>query len=191
LARILFGLQCLTLVVLIMAPIPSEVRFQLLILLLLLSLRAKRQSGASPSHRITEVRIDDTYAARLVFADGRLLQTSLRGDSLISNNWILLRFEGERFFSRPSLLLDRDALPADEMRRLRVMLNAGRRGAADDRHALGLLPVITHPLGPVTPEEVPIAAREEKLGLIKRTIGNIGWRIRRDKPKGWGGIWLR
>ncbi|MEJ2454488.1 MAG: hypothetical protein P8103_10060 [Candidatus Thiodiazotropha sp.] len=127
LALILYALQCLTLMALIMAPIPPEVRFPLLFLLLLLSLQAKRQSGASPSLRITEVRIDDAYASRLVFADGRLLQTSLRGDSLVTNSVILLRFDGESHFSRPSLLLDHDTLSAEEMRRLRVLLNAGRR----------------------------------------------------------------
>ncbi len=127
LALTLYGLQCLTLIILLVAPVPPGVRLHLLVLLLLLSLHAKRLSGASPSLRITEVRIDDTYAARLVFADGRLLQTTLRGDSLVTNSLMLLRFEGESPFSRPSLLLDRDTLSAEEMRRLRVMLNAGRR----------------------------------------------------------------
>jgi hypothetical protein len=130
LTLILGSLQWLTLGVLITAPIPPGVRFLLLSLLLLQTIQAHRRLHGSTPQRINEIRIDDQHAARLVFADGRVMQTRLRGDSLITNGLMLLRFDGEGLLRRPSLLLGRDSLSADEMRRLRVLLRVGGRAAA-------------------------------------------------------------
>jgi hypothetical protein len=130
LALILGGLQCLTLGILVTAPIPPGVRFVLLTLLLLQVLHTHRRLYGAIAPRINEIRIDHDHAVRLVFADGRVMQTRLRGDSLITNGLMLLRFDGEGMLRRPSLLLARDTLTADEMRRLRVLMRVGGRAAA-------------------------------------------------------------
>jgi hypothetical protein len=122
---ILGALQCLSLGVLLAAPIPLGVRFFLLLLLLLQALYSHSRLSGVISQRITEIRINDELAARLVFADGRVMRTRLRGDSLITNGVMLLRFDGEGMLRRPSLLLGRDSLSADEMRRLRVLMRVG------------------------------------------------------------------
>jgi hypothetical protein len=130
LSLILGCLECLTLVFLIIAPIPLSLRFLLFSLLLLQALYShSRLHGASPQ-RITEVRINDQYGVRLVFVNGQVMQTSLRGDSLIMNGLLLLRFDGEGILRRPSLLLGRDSLSAEELRRLRVLLRMSGRTAA-------------------------------------------------------------
>jgi hypothetical protein len=125
LASLLLCLQGVTLTVLILAPLPVGVRLPLLVGLLVQCLLSHRRFHGSSRHRITQVRIDHEHAARLVFADGRTLQTRLRGDSLITPWLILLRFEDEHLLRRPTLLLGRDSLAADEMRRLRILLRFG------------------------------------------------------------------
>jgi hypothetical protein len=101
----------------------------LLLLLLLQALHTHRRLYGAIAQRITEARIDDDHAARLVFADDRVMQTRLRGDSLITNGLMLLRFDGPGMLRRPSLLLGRDSLTADELRRLRLLLRVGGRAA--------------------------------------------------------------
>jgi hypothetical protein len=122
---LLLGLQGVTLAVLILAPIPMGAKLPLLGALLAQCLLSHHRLQGSLRHRITQVRIDHEHATRLVFADGRTLRTRLRGDSLITPWLILLRFEGERLLRRPTLLLGRDSLSADEMRRLRILLRCG------------------------------------------------------------------
>ncbi len=126
LAMLLFCLLALTLLVLIFAPIPSGVRFLLIVVLLLQSVLSHHRLQGSSRHRIIQVRIEHEHAARLRYADGRLLRTRLRGDSLITPWVILLRFDGEGALRRSSLLLGRDSLTAQEMRRLRIMLRFGQ-----------------------------------------------------------------
>lgn len=130
---ILFGLQLLTLAVLLVVPILVELRLSLLSLLMVQTLSSHRRLRGTASGRITHVRIDDDHAARLVYADGGVQRTRLRGDSLIAPGLILLRFEGGSILRRPSLLLGRDSISSDEMRRLRILLRIGghRSGAGD------------------------------------------------------------
>lgn len=126
LAMLLLCLQGLTLAVLISAPIPTGGRLLLVAALLAQSLFSHYRLHGWSRHRITQVRIDDEHAARLRFADGRLIQTRVRGDSVITPWLILLRFGGEAGLRRSSLLLGRDSLAADEMRRLRILLRFGQ-----------------------------------------------------------------
>jgi hypothetical protein len=127
LTLILSSLHCLSLGILVVAPITLGVKFLLILLLLLQALDTYRRLYGAIAQRISEIRINDEHATRLVFADDRVMRTRLRGDSLITNGLMLLRFDGEGMLRRPSLLLGRDSLNAAEMRRLRVLLRVGGR----------------------------------------------------------------
>ena len=127
LPRYLWGLQGLALGVLIAVPTPLGANFGLLVLWAGLGLHVFRQQIRNTSRRIVEIRIEATYACRLVFADGCELDASLRGDSLVTTALIVLRFDGGSVLNRPSLVLDRDSLSGDDMRRLRILLNARRQ----------------------------------------------------------------
>ena len=127
LAIVLRSLQCLTLGVLIAAPVNLGVKILLLAMLVLQVVLSHRRLFGNSPRRVAWVRIDAEQGARLIFTDGRKLETRLRNDSLITPWLILLRFEGERLLHRPSLLLGRDSLAAAELRRLRILLRFGSR----------------------------------------------------------------
>jgi hypothetical protein len=130
LTLILRGLQLITAVVLVLAPIHLALKLLLLSGLLLQGVVSyQRLHGRSP-HLPQQVLIDGEYRVRLVYADGRIAQTRLRTDSVISPVMLLLRFEGEGWWRQTSLLLGPDSLSADEQRRLRVLLRFG--GSASD-----------------------------------------------------------
>ncbi len=123
---LLLCLQGLTLIVLILAPLTLLWRAVLILSLLLLSVLAQHRFDTASGRHIIQVAIDDQHTVRLRYADGRRLETRLRQDSLVIPWLIVLRFEGESVLRRQTLLLGRDSLADEEMRRLRILLRFGR-----------------------------------------------------------------
>ena len=119
------ALQIFTGLVLVFTPIPIFLKILLLsglALHFLLSLR--RLSGHSSEH-LQQLHIDSEHRVRLIYADGRVVKTQLRSDSVITPVALLLRFEGRRWWRPASLLLGADSLSEDELRRLRIVLRFG------------------------------------------------------------------
>jgi hypothetical protein len=118
-------IQSLTLVVVIIANLPLAVRFLLMLTLLLQVISSQWLLRGLTRDRIIRLQIDHEHISRLTLLDGREVKTRLHGDSLITPWLILLRFEGERYQRHHRLLLGRDSLSEQELRRLRIMLRFG------------------------------------------------------------------
>lgn len=122
LALTLGGLQLITGLVLTFAPMPLVVK---LILSLALAVQILASIHGRASRQPRRLRIDSGHGVRLVYADGRVLETQLTGDTVVTPYGLFLRFQGDSGWRRTSLLLAADSLSGDEMRRLRVLLRFG------------------------------------------------------------------
>lgn len=132
--RVLTGVQLFTLGVILSSPIPLPLKLLLMSGIALQRMASQRKLGEISTHRPVRVRIDSAHGARLVYADGRVVITRLRGDSVVTSWLIVLRFEREDGgLRRPSLLLGPDSLSADESRRLRTLLRFGGVPAEQDQ----------------------------------------------------------
>jgi hypothetical protein len=123
---LLSTLQGLTLLVLMLAPITLIWRTTLFLGFLVFVVLSQRPFDSASRRTITQVSIDDQHTVSLRFADGRRIKTRLRGDSLVTPWLLVLRFEAVARLHRQTLLLGRDSLAGEEMRRLRILLRFGR-----------------------------------------------------------------
>ena len=127
--RVLRLLQLVTLAVLLAAALPGTLKILLLCLALLFCLQQAQQLRTRSTRCIIRVRLDQAGSARLEFADGRSLDSRLRGDSILCQGVMVLHFDGPAPHRRLSLVLDDDSLSADELRCLRVLLRGYRATA--------------------------------------------------------------
>ncbi len=127
-------LQLSTLVVLLAAPLPAASRVLLAVLWLTHSLATQWRLHGASGRRILRLRLDQAGEARLQLADGRVLRSRLRDDSLVTPWWLLLRFEEARPWGHRSLLLGRDSLSPEQARRLRLLLRFGQRARRGGPH---------------------------------------------------------
>ncbi|MET0065476.1 MAG: protein YgfX [Candidatus Thiodiazotropha sp.] len=102
------------------------------ILLLSGVIHHRRQRFSSPSE-VVRVVLTASGWCRLYMAGGRQRKARLRGDSFVSPWLIVLRFDLPQGQGRPSLVLFRDALDQDRMRRLRIILGYIRFPREDSR----------------------------------------------------------
>jgi hypothetical protein len=65
------------------------------------------------------------------FADGRIREVRLAPSTFVGVGLVILHLR-VRWFWQPSLLLSADAVPADDLRRLRVLLRLGLAGGRKD-----------------------------------------------------------
>lgn len=65
------------------------------------------------------------------FGNGRSHEVRLAGSTYVGVRLVILHIQ-VRWFWRPTLLLSADAVPADQLRRLRVLLRLGMAGRAGD-----------------------------------------------------------
>ncbi len=93
-----------------------------------------RRSLVQPPHRLVRVTLTASGWCRLVMASGRQHKARLRGDSFVSPWVIVLRFDLPQRRGRPSLVVFRDALPGDQVRRLRIMLGCVRFSKQTSSH---------------------------------------------------------
>ncbi len=120
LTLMLAGLQLLCLAVLVLVPISITEKLLLLLALLVQGIVSHYRLHGRSRHRPLQLHIDAEHRVRMVLAGGKVVQTRLRGDSVVTSSLLLLRFEGHG-----SLLLGPDSLTTDELRRLRIMLRFG------------------------------------------------------------------
>ncbi|MCU7917393.1 MAG: hypothetical protein KZQ99_09460 [Candidatus Thiodiazotropha sp. (ex Dulcina madagascariensis)] len=111
--------------VIVFAPLALPDRLLLLSLLALYALWRLRHRNGVNGGRVIEARITSSGRSRLTLEDGRRLVARIRPDSLITPWLILLRFDLGQGRRRPTLVLFGDALPKEQARRLRILLNYG------------------------------------------------------------------
>jgi hypothetical protein len=122
---ILRALQLITGLVLVVAPVPVPLKVLLLAGVTLQVVVSHRRLPGGSQCQLQQVRIDHEHRVRLVHADGRVVKTRLRADSVITPAGLLLRFAGAGRWPHTSLLLGPDSLSDDELRRLRLLLRFG------------------------------------------------------------------
>ncbi|MEW8400919.1 MAG: protein YgfX [Candidatus Thiodiazotropha sp.] len=118
----LVAVHLLALLVILLAPMLPWHRAMLLLILTLQGYLSYRQTRKGSGRRIIRARIRPDGRARITMGDGRKLAARIRQDTLITPWLILLRFDLDRGWRQPALLLIPGSLSEDEMRRLRVLL---------------------------------------------------------------------
>ncbi|MET0026244.1 MAG: protein YgfX [Candidatus Thiodiazotropha sp.] len=98
----------------------------ILALLLFSGVFSYRRSKMVSPHRVVRVTLTASGWCRLVMENGRQRKARLRGDSFVSPWVIVLRFDLPQRRGRPGLVVFRDALPGDQLRRLRIILGTLR-----------------------------------------------------------------
>ncbi|MET0088887.1 MAG: protein YgfX [Candidatus Thiodiazotropha sp.] len=98
----------------------------ILTLLFLSGVLTYRRSQLVSPHRVVRVTLTASGWCRLVMENGRQRKARLRGDSFVSPWVIVLRFDLPQRRGRPGLVVFRDALPGDQLRRLRIILGTIR-----------------------------------------------------------------
>ncbi|MEJ2425186.1 MAG: hypothetical protein P8101_12140 [Candidatus Thiodiazotropha sp.] len=98
------------------------VQLALLSVLSLSGVLRYRQAGMPQQQGIVRLTLTSSGWCKLVLGSGRQRKARLRGDSFVSPWVIILRFDLLQGRGRSSLVVFRDALSEDRMRRLRIML---------------------------------------------------------------------
>lgn len=122
LARFLIILHLLALATVLTACLPLPVRWGLLGALLAHALHSHRRLSARYPGRIVQLHLESDGRAGLVNRDGRKREGVLCPDTLVTPWLVILRFRIMGRFRKESLVIPRDALTAEESRRLRVLL---------------------------------------------------------------------
>ncbi|MBT2970798.1 MAG: hypothetical protein KME56_14650 [Candidatus Thiodiazotropha sp. (ex Ctena orbiculata)] len=132
----LVAIHLLALLVILLAPMLPWHRAMLLLILTLQSYLSYRQTRKGSGSRILLARIRPDGRSRITMGDGRKLVARIRQDTLVTPWLILLRFDLDRGWSQPALLLIPGSLSEDEMRQLRVLLRFSQLNSnhADIRH---------------------------------------------------------
>ncbi len=98
------------------------VRLALLGVLSLSGVIRYRRTVMPRQQQIVRLTLTSSGWCRLVLGSGRQRKARLRGDSFVSPWVIILRFDLLQGRGQSSLVVFRDALSGDRMRRLRIML---------------------------------------------------------------------
>ncbi|MES9850269.1 MAG: protein YgfX [Candidatus Thiodiazotropha sp. L084R] len=114
-----------TLLIILAAPIDVYYKLPLVVTLLMLSYAQLQGYGLNLQIHVVEAQIKSSGHAKILLTDGRRFSAKLRTDSLVTPWMVLLRFDVRHLWRHPLMVLFRDALPEDEMRRLRILLNHG------------------------------------------------------------------
>ncbi|MCG7982401.1 MAG: hypothetical protein JAY90_06555 [Candidatus Thiodiazotropha lotti] len=117
------SLSAMTFLAIITAPIDVALKALLLLILFLLT-RLPVSRKFSPEH-VARAEIKSNGWSKIVLADGEKYSARLRTDSLVTPWLILLRFNLRGRWRHPVMVLFQDALPAEEMRNLRILLKHG------------------------------------------------------------------
>ena len=122
LARFLLLIHLFALGVTLTAALPVTARIGLLCSLFLYAYYSQRRLCESYPGRVVQVRLTSEGRAGLVTRDGRKRVGALRTDSLVTPWLIILRFRIQGTFRNENLVIARDTLSGEELRRLRVLL---------------------------------------------------------------------
>jgi hypothetical protein len=117
--RSLYALTCLAIIT---APTGLTVKILLIIALVLTKLPVYRR--LSPQ-QVEKAVINSNGWSKIVLINGTKHSARLRTDSLATPWLILLRFDVRGRWRHPVMVLFQDALPAAEMRSLRILLKHG------------------------------------------------------------------
>lgn len=118
-------LYTLAFLIISLAPIVGYYKFSLVFLLLLLGYARIQGYRLIPQIEVVEAHIKSSGHAKILLTDGQRISAKLRTDSLVTPWLVLLRFDVRNRWRHPLMILFQDALPEDEMRRLRILLNHG------------------------------------------------------------------
>ena len=115
-------IHLLALGVTLAADLPMMVRIGLLCSLFLYAYHSQRRQSESYPGRVVQVRLTSQGRAGLMTRDGAKRVGALRTDSLVTPWLIILRFRINGRFRNENLVIARDSLTGEELRRLRVLL---------------------------------------------------------------------
>ncbi|WP_069014519.1 protein YgfX [Candidatus Thiodiazotropha endoloripes] len=116
------SLYAITLLAIVTAPIGMSVKIVLLIALMLTKLPVYRVFIPG---QVAKAEIRCNGWSKIVLTDGKKQTARLRTDSLVTPWLIILRFDLRGRWRHPVMVLFQDALPAAEMRSLRILLKHG------------------------------------------------------------------
>ncbi|MET0071352.1 MAG: protein YgfX [Candidatus Thiodiazotropha sp.] len=128
----LVAIHLLALLVILLAPVLAWHRAMLLLILILHGYLSYRRTRKGSGSRIIWARIRPDGRARITMGDGRKLVARIRQDTLVTPWLILLRFNLNRGWRQPTLLLIPGSLSDDEMRQLRVLLRFSQLNSNHD-----------------------------------------------------------
>jgi hypothetical protein len=123
--RWLLGLYVLTSLIILFAPLAWFYRLVLLSLLIPTGVVQLRDLSQYRPHQVVEATIKSSGRSKVTLGNGRRVKAKLRTDSVVNPWIILLRFDLEQFWRPATMVLFEDALPREQARRLRVLLNHG------------------------------------------------------------------
>jgi len=108
--------------VILMNPVPPNIKLVLLLLLLIYGFWSRRYFLTLHVNRIVLAQLDGNGRVLLQWGDGRETKAVLRADTLLTPWVIVLRFDQPQRHLPVSLLLCPDAISRVENRRLRTLL---------------------------------------------------------------------
>lgn len=118
-------LHVTTVLLILAVPLLPQYKIPLVITLLWISYARIKGYRINRYRHVVEAKIRHTGHANIVLADGERVRARLRTDSLMTPWVVLLRFDVKNRWRHPVMLLFRDALADDVMRRLRILLKHG------------------------------------------------------------------
>jgi hypothetical protein len=119
-------IHLLALLVILLAPIALSYKSLLLLLWSLHGYFTYRQLRKGSGKQVVMARILTDGRSRLTMGDGRKLLARVRHDTLVTPWLVLLRFDLDRGWFHPTLILTPETLGEDEMRQLCVLIRFSR-----------------------------------------------------------------
>ena len=113
------------LLVMLSAPVTPAYKLPLLLLIILFGIVRLRGYDVNREAKVMEANIESSGRSRIVLGNGRRVAATLRRDSLMTPWVVLLRFDVRYSWHHPAMVLFQDAIPEEQMRRLRVLLKHG------------------------------------------------------------------
>jgi hypothetical protein len=120
------AVHLLALLVILLAPIALSYKSLLLLLWSLHGYFTYRQLRKGSGKQVVMARILTDGRSRLTMGDGRKLLARVRHDTLVTPWLVLLRFDLDRGWFHPTLILTPETLGEDEMRQLCVLIRFSR-----------------------------------------------------------------
>jgi toxin CptA len=126
-------IHLLVFVALIAAQLPLPIRLCLLGMLALHAIHSYLQLIGAYAGSIFQAHIEADGCARLFLRDGREIEACLQPDTLVTPWLLILRFSLKHSLRKKNLVIGHDALSAEELRRLRVLLRFVRADQTVDQ----------------------------------------------------------
>lgn len=125
------AIHLLVFLLILLAPLIAWHKLLLILLLSLHGYLSFRQVRKQSGKQVVTARITPDGRSRLTMGDGRKLLARVRHDTVVTPWVTLLRFDLDRGWFHPTLVLTSDILSEEEMRQLRVLLRFSQFNSND------------------------------------------------------------